>query len=387
MKWRFKTFESEKPCSFSGELSQCISQLEDFRTRASQSISIVSLNIFIEGANLVEFLLKKEEVTKTIDALTSIHFIYEIIPQKAFERQLAMKAMCLDSINISFKQNLHIEPELKSVELLVGNSRILLSTMSSFSGDIRNDSTTCFKSIFQNLQNHDMEFGQVVRQWNFIGGIVDETTEGDGLTQNYQEFNDVRSHYYGPSSFNNGYPAATGIGMDIPGIILQTITTNNTLPSEIIPIDNPNQKPAHQYSEKVLIGNSCLCHKTTPKFERAKAVLIKGEGWIFVSGTAAIKGELHKEEQNIEAQTRQTLELIGNLVSHENLENHKIEMAGKNLIPATFRAYVKNEEDTSFVKRACKEYFEEAPGLVLIADICRSALLVEIECEFQIVLT
>ena len=53
-----------------------------------------------------------------------------------------------------------------------------------------------------------------------------------------------------------------------------------------LPLDNPLQVPAHRYSGRVLASGKEAV-RTTPKFERVRLL---GDV-VFVSGTAAIKGE------------------------------------------------------------------------------------------------
>jgi hypothetical protein len=61
----------------------------------------------------------------------------------------------------------------------------------------------------------------------------------------------------------------------------------------VLGVDNPLQIAAHAYSQNVLLGekDAALPQKTTPKFERAKAVWKEDHGFVYVSGTAAIRGE------------------------------------------------------------------------------------------------
>jgi hypothetical protein len=132
-----------------------------------------------------------------------------------------------------------------------------------------------------------------VRQWNYIGSIVD-SREGK---QNYQEFNDARTIYYSRGQWQNGYPAATGIGAEGEGIIVGCIAfkSSNDAARAIYPIDNPLQVAAHVYSKRVLIDNATDAMKSTPKFERAKVIQTPRGACCFVSGTAAIRGEKSAE--------------------------------------------------------------------------------------------
>ena len=142
---------------------------------------------------------------------------------------------------------------------------VLLSSIASFQGNLAHDLDFCFKTSHQNLQNHQLGFGDVVRQWNFIGNITAEQIGENSLVQNYQMFNDARAQYYNFDQFTNGYPAATGIGMDLPGVVLQTLAITSNPALKIIAIDNPWQIPAHQYSEKVAGREAFVSSKNQPK--------------------------------------------------------------------------------------------------------------------------
>ena len=84
-------------------------------------------------------------------------------------------------------------------------------------------------------------------------------------------------------------------------------------------------------------------------------------------------------ENDVEAQTRVTIENIARLISHENLEQHGLKI-NHNSDPLSYiRVYVKEESDIPKVKKICAAYFEGVPSLYLISDICREKLLVEIE--------
>ena len=100
---------------------------------------------------------------------------------------------------------------------------------------------------------------------------------------------------------------------------------------------------------------------------------------IYISGTAAIRGQETMAENDVEKQTRVTIENIANLVSPGNLKRYGV-LIGQEILPfAYFRVYVKNEADLSRVKEICTPFFKDAPGEYLISDICRESLLVEIE--------
>ncbi len=62
------------------------------------------------------------------------------------------------------------------------------------------------------LDFENLNFSDVVRQWNYIENITKIIKKGSER-QLYQIFNDVRSSFFRKSEFVNGYPSATGIGI------------------------------------------------------------------------------------------------------------------------------------------------------------------------------
>jgi enamine deaminase RidA (YjgF/YER057c/UK114 family) len=139
------------------------------------------------------------------------------------------------------------------------------------------------------LEKENMNFSHILRQWNYIENITGEIVKKDITRQNYQVFNDIRSLYYGEVDFERGYPAATGIGMDCGGVVLEFIAADVSGDITVIPIKNPAQVDAHQYSLEMLVGDGIQADrpKSTPKFERAKAIAKEKDYYVYISGTAA----------------------------------------------------------------------------------------------------
>ena len=180
---------------------------------------------------------------------------------------------------------------------------------------IREQSHEVFFRIAGVLEAEDMPVSSIIRQWNYIEKITACDTTGH---QHYQDFNDARSLFYNGVEWTTGYPAATGIGTQWGGIMIDVDTLLCKDRSvRVLGVDNPLQIAAHAYSQNVLLGkkDAALPQKTTPKFERAKAVWKEDHGFVYVSGTAAIRGEQSLEGVGIEQQTLTTLENIEYLVS------------------------------------------------------------------------
>ena len=226
--------------------------------------------------------------------------------------------------------------------------------------------SSIFKGIEKMLHANGFEPSDIYRQWNYIQGI---TMLNDG-SQNYQEFNDARSIFYNKSQWSNGYPAATGIGADAGGVVVEI----NAIKShdKSLPIDNPLQIAAHNYSQNDLDGKviEALKEKSTPKFERARLL----GNTIFISGTAAIKGEQSIGSQNAVEQTAETMGIMDRLVSKENIPTPN---NGSHY--DLLRVYVKRKKDIDAVKEYMDTHYPAALKHYLVADVCRPELLVEIE--------
>ena len=243
---------------------------------------------------------------------------------------------------------------------------------------IREQSDEVFAKIAKVLKVENMSISSIIRQWNYIEKITAYDVEGH---QHYQDFNDARSIFYQGVDWNTGYPAATGIGTQWGGIMIDLDALYCKDETVLLRgVDNPLQVAAHAYSQNVLLGEKDikLDHKTTPKFERAKAVWKDDHGFVYISGTAAIRGELSLENVGIEEQTTITLENIEYLVSRDNLQKSGIPVT-ENASLIIFRVYVKQWEDMEKAKETITKRYPNLPAIYTLTDVCRSELLIEIE--------
>jgi enamine deaminase RidA (YjgF/YER057c/UK114 family) len=238
-----------------------------------------------------------------------------------------------------------------------------------------------YKYLRDILTREGMDFSDIARQWNYVEEILDFHDVGHDHLQNYQILNDVRSKYYAESNFRNGYPAATGIGMNSGGLILEIYAIAPADQLSIVPLKNPKQIDAYHYSEKVLVGDTIKKghKKTTPKFERAKYVGDYSMGTVYISGTASIQNEVTIGVNDVKLQVKITLENIANLIGHDNFTNAGLNTLEKEPDYQFIRIYVKYKEDVEKVRELCNGYYGNIPMHYLIADICRDNLLIEIE--------
>lgn len=238
-----------------------------------------------------------------------------------------------------------------------------------------------FESAQKILRKEGLAIHHIIRQWNYIEDIAFVKGAG-GARQNYQDFNDVRAHYYEMGTFKHGYPAATGIGMNAGGVIIDFIALSESPHVKIRPIMNPGQVDAHRYSGKVLMG--AAPNKCTPKFERAKVVSFSDSHYFYVSGTASILGEKTMYPGDVAKQTLTTIKNIQRLFSNENQDALGIHFKVNQIQFSHLRVYVKYKEDIPVVSKICEEKLNSSSYLYLESDVCREELLVEIEGVFTI---
>ena len=234
-------------------------------------------------------------------------------------------------------------------------------------GNTFEQSTDIFEGIAKMLADNDFKPSDIYRQWNYIPGI---TVLSDG-SQNYQEFNDARSIFYATADWSNGYPAATGIGTSAGGVVVEICAIKGEQCANL-PIDNPLQIAAHNYSQQVLDGKVIeqLSERTTPKFERARLLADR----VLISGTAAIKGERSNYSTDAVEQAAETMEIMDRLTSKENIP---VENNGSRY--DLLRVYVKRESDIPAVRDYMQSHYPAAQKHYLVADVCRPELLIEIE--------
>ncbi len=244
-----------------------------------------------------------------------------------------------------------------------GSGRFLFA--GGFHGDVINfgveqQSTEVFRLVADLMKKEGFPINSIIRQWNYIERI----TSFSGADQHYQLFNNARSDYYARTTWENGYPAATGIGANLGGVLidLDAAVFSNTN-CYATPIDNKLQVAAHAYSDDVLVAANKK--KTTPKFERAKSMTFDGRRLIYISGTAAIRGEESLIGVGLERQLHITMENIAELIGEAKLK--------------MLRVYLKEKAFFEEAERLMNEYNLNIPISYMWADVCRDELLIEIE--------
>lgn len=388
-----KQFIAIKPQSGTNHQEQfenCLMQVNELlNTEKYRVFSLIKVTVFIFSDNIRHFLSLKEQFSAKF--LLSDRFLnlpQSFIPQAPCDSLINFEIILIETenlVNLEFKRFIDFAYAIVKYddrEELISSS--ITFNEAELSLEIQFESA--FNAMKSLLGSEGFSLSDIVRQWAYIGKLLDCSSFHSTEMQNYQIFNEVRTSFYDSVKWNNSYPAATGIGMDSGALILEFIACKANDTSIIKPLGNPRQKDAHKYSDNVLIGSDefNVIMKNTPKFERAKLISSGKNAEIYISGTAAILGENSVMSTDAGTQTKITIENIQELLSAENLNRYGLSLEKYNLNFMCFRVYIKNQNDYSAIKTVFEDYFPEVPAIYIIADVCRAELLVEIEAYASI---
>ncbi|MGB8959318.1 MAG: hypothetical protein WCC00_09970 [Candidatus Aminicenantales bacterium] len=360
------------------------------RDRGARPQDVVKLTFFVRASGPADHLHRKRALTEGLRAvLPATRPALSVVSQPPERgRDSVLEAVILRrpsrSVEIVSKSWHGIPYVLIRAP---GGREVIASGISGGrSGDVGIRATSAFARAAGILGREGLGFSDVVRQWNFIEDILGRCGEERRVRQNYQVFNDVRAFAYDRAGLRAGFPAATGIGMDTGGFILEVMAAGGTAAERTVPVSNPLQADAHRYSPGVLVGAPLALRagKQTPRFERARVVLRRSSGTCYVSGTAAIVGQDVVCRGDVAGQTRATVRTIERLVEPANLRRSGAPVSSLAPRFSYVRAYVKREGDFPEVARIVRASFGSAPALFVAADICRADLLVEIEGAVEV---
>lgn len=353
-------FTTIVPSSVDGELGcQCLDILE----RIENPASVISIVFFTGAGSSVSYSGNLQTLRSTVKSFYSCAEapLVTYVAQATAERRLVAEVLSLSSCSAVVRRC------EDCIILQTGGCREILTRGINFpeAGNTGQQSDKVFRRIRGILETEGFSASDIVRQWNYIAGITDVS----GGVQNYQMFNDSRSAFYADADWTDGYPAATGIGCSEGGVTVVVYAVKGFDGADS-PIDNPLQIPAHKYSSNVLASGGENRVRTTPKFERGRLL----GNVVFVSGTAAIKGENSEMSCDAREQALSAIEVVESLVAPANIsagcKGFRFEM---------LRVYVRNQEDMETVSAVFSSYFSGVPMHFLQAGICRPELLLELE--------
>jgi enamine deaminase RidA (YjgF/YER057c/UK114 family) len=370
---------------FIEQVRSCIEQLQEFLHQGEDmSLFVTQQTFFILARTREEYEERSTIIRNQLLSLcgTSQPATSIVAQSPAGNRDVVLELICTrdsDDKKVSYKSLSGINYTV--IEYQGFKTVHCAGLMGNADDTITEASERAFKMALTILNQEGLSIKNIIRQWNYIEDIA-IVEDMDDAPQNYQDFNDVRARYYDQVKFEQGYPAATGIGQDTGGVIIGFIALSESDIITIKPIGNPGQIDAHKYSKIVLEGNSD--QKCTPKFERAKLVTIGSRNYIYVSGTASILGEKSVHEGDVEKQTLTTIENIKRLFSRENQETLGLDFDVAKIQFSHLRVYVKFKKDIPAVQKVCEAELNCKSSLFLESDVCRENLLVEIEGVFTV---
>ncbi len=378
MKVEYLIFETAQTCHSKDEVIKVHNSLQTLLNNNNLQLSnIFKVTVYYNPSSCNSDVnkLKSGILPFFKDTVPAISFIAQP-PIGDFNLIIEMNYLVDGLAKIDFKKDSEISYTLVNVD---GYEQIFISglTGDSKTQGILNYAESAFQKLEYILDKEGFAFTDIVRQWNYIEGIVAE----ENNDQHYQVFNDVRTKFYDKNGLVSNYPAATGIGIKEGGVIIEVHAIKKNPDLKIVEIANPLQTDAFDYSENVLRGKpieGCVC-KTTPKFSRAKMILKPDSAGIFISGTASIIGEKTYGIGNVAEQTQVTIENMQRLITSETLKKHGVnyEYAADNF--DYVRVYLKNRSDFDQIRPICEKNFKYPNIIYVEADICRDNLLVEIE--------
>ncbi|MET0263825.1 MAG: hypothetical protein ABW223_13055 [Rariglobus sp.] len=208
---------------------------------------------------------------------------------------------------------------------------------------------------------------RLARVWNYVPRINEPDASG---LENYRAFCRGRSLAF-EAEIGSGYrehlPAASAVGGVDGRLSVIFVATD----AEPVHVENVEQVPAYEYPPE---------HgPRPPSFARVTRVAAAGQRYVFVSGTAAIKGHATQAEGDFAGQIACTLDNLS-IVSRacdlgEDLAKNDPRWARH------FKVYLRHAADyAAAAKLLDGRCFAPTDRVTwLLSDICRAALLIEIE--------
>jgi chorismate lyase/3-hydroxybenzoate synthase len=207
------------------------------------------------------------------------------------------------------------------------------------------------RGAYQSLFRAAGDF-HLVRVWNHIGRL----NEGDGDEERYRHFCVGRHDAFAAVGWSKEhYPSASGIGMRDGALAIYALAARDAG----VHVENPRQVSAYDYPRQY--------GRRSPSFARATMAA----GLLMTAGTSSVVGHETMHAGDIEAQLDETL---------VNLDALAHAAGAPGLIAFDrLKVYHRRRSDYPVVAARLDRELPRAQKLYLESDICRGALLVEIE--------
>jgi len=355
--------------SFHEALSDCLHHLDTIQ----QETPVLGVVFFVNADSLNTFLNQEATILKTMAA--GERNLPSTILAQASESAIAMEVWAdSQAENIEYVE--FADRHYTRYTSGGGKALLALGLRTTPELSLQSQAEAVFQHVNNLLTQEGLGFTDIVRQWNYVPGILEMQSHGSKSLQHYQVFNEVRKDWYNKHTFTHGYPAATGIGVKTGPFSIDVLVQASHPDLDKKGLSNPNQHNAYQYEQHMLVGDAlCGQQKNPPLFERAKLLADPSSAQVLVSGTAAILGQDTVGVGDVSLQTEVSIRNMLALITPDTTGT---------AAQFTFnglRVYIKNMTDKDTVKSVCQRFFPDTPASYVQADVCRDNLLMEIEGE------
>lgn len=222
--------------------------------------------------------------------------------------------------------------------------------------DIENATETAYIELLKFLKSEG--YPHPFRFWNYIQNI----NLGTDDQEQYKLFCTGRLRAFEQSGITaEEYPSASALGHHTEGAVFYVLAANQPGTH----YRNSLQINAFQYPREY--GAS------SPSFSRATELTLKEQNLFLISGTASIIGHQTIAQGDITGQVKTTITNITHLLTSKRRQNSEI-----SIISA--KVYLRFTKDLEETQKLLEDAFPKTEVIYIHAEICRSNLLVEVEC-------
>ncbi len=229
-------------------------------------------------------------------------------------------------------------------------------------------SEQAYQEIFECLAKAGCK--HLLRTWNYFPGIT-SIVQGYAHTNRYELFCRARLNAMQKCNIDNAiYPAATVIGNQQQ--VLQVYFLASDTPG--IAVENPRQTSAYHYPVNDILKR--------PLFSRGILKVWGNRTHFYVSGTASIVGHQTQHVDDVCEQLNESINNVETLVAHAN-DQHQTQLNAQDDL-LYMKVYIRHRKDVAHIKKILAARLSgTTPRILLLGDMCREDLLVEIEAFYQ----
>lgn len=220
-------------------------------------------------------------------------------------------------------------------------------------GDLEAAARRAYDALFALLETSG--YPHLLRIWNHFPQI---TRHVDGM-ERYRRFTMGRfAAFEARDRAVEAAPAACAVGTDRGPLTIYLLAARKAG----TPIENPRQVSAYRYPQQY--------GPKSPTFSRA--MLGTGARTLFISGTASIVGHESRHRGDLQAQARETLANIDELLRQAG----RLEKRG----PLRLKAFLRDPHYLGLVRPIVQQTLRDEDEIVyVVGEICREELMLEIE--------